>query len=118
SGKEVAPDLFQAVIENTPRGDTRDGIVAAARLPFSCSVREAVDCLGHGAKVTAPDTVPFALWCAARHLDSYVDAIWTTIEGFGDMDTNCAIVGGIVARHAGADAIPREWLAAREWIGW
>jgi ADP-ribosylglycohydrolase len=62
--------------------------------------------------------VPFALWCAARHLGSYVDALWTTIEGFGDIDTNCAIVGGVVALYAGADAIPQEWLTAREWIGW
>jgi ADP-ribosylglycohydrolase len=117
-GEEVAPELFRVVLEYTPKGDTREGIAAAARVPFGSSVKEAVDRLGNGCRVTAPDTVPFALWCAARHLDSYVDAIWTTIEGFGDIDTNCAIVGGVVALHVGAEAIPQEWLASREWIGW
>jgi ADP-ribosylglycohydrolase len=117
-GEEIASELFRVVLEHTPKGDTREGIAAAAGVPFSSSVKEAVDRLGNGCRVTAPDTVPFALWCAARHLNSYVDAIWTTIEGFGDIDTNCAIVGGIVALHAGAEAIPQEWIAAREWIGW
>jgi ADP-ribosylglycohydrolase len=116
--EEVAPALFRAVIEHTPKGDTREGIKAAERLSFDQSIREAVDHLGNGSRVTAPDTVPFALWCAARHLDHFEDAIWTTIEGFGDIDTNCAIVGGIVALYAGAESIPNAWLSAREWIGW
>jgi ADP-ribosylglycohydrolase len=115
---EVAPELFREVIARTPRGETRDGVIAASRFYLSRSVREAVDALGNGCRVTAPDTVPFALWCATLHLGSYVDAIWTTIEGFGDIDTNCAIVGGIVALYAGADAIPAKWKAAREGIGW
>jgi hypothetical protein len=32
----------------------------------------------------------------------------------GDTDTNCAIIGGIVALSASPDSIPQEWLAARE----
>jgi ADP-ribosylglycohydrolase len=116
--EEVVPELFREVIERTPEGDTRNGVIAASLLSSSRSVRDAVDRLGNGCRVTAPDTVPFALWCAARHLDHFENAIWTTIEGFGDIDTNCAIVGGIVALHTGADAIPQDWLTAREWIGW
>jgi hypothetical protein len=27
--------------------------------------------------------------------------IWVTVSGHGDMDTNCAIVGGIVATYTG-----------------
>jgi ADP-ribosylglycohydrolase len=64
--------------------------------------------------VIASDTVPFCLWCAARHASSYTDAIWTTVSGLGDRDTNCAIVGGIVALSAGRDSIPPGWLKARE----
>jgi ADP-ribosylglycohydrolase len=30
------------------------------------------------------------------------------------MDTTCAIVGGIVAARTGLDAVPGEWLNARE----
>jgi ADP-ribosylglycohydrolase len=32
----------------------------------------------------------------------------------GDIDTTCAIIGGIVALSAGRDSIPPEWLSARE----
>jgi hypothetical protein len=32
----------------------------------------------------------------------------------GDIDTPSAITGGIVAAYTGADAIPPDWLAARE----
>jgi ADP-ribosylglycohydrolase len=58
--------------------------------------------------------VPFALWCAARHLDDYVAAVKNTIVGGGDCDTNAAIVGGIVALSAGRDSIPTEWRQQKE----
>jgi ADP-ribosylglycohydrolase len=32
----------------------------------------------------------------------------------GDIDTNCAMVGGIVANYTGSDGIPAEWLRRRE----
>jgi ADP-ribosylglycohydrolase len=64
--------------------------------------------------VCAHDTVPFALWCAARHLDDFAAALWTTVSGLGDRDTTCAIVGGIVALAVGEAGIPAEFLAARE----
>lgn len=62
----------------------------------------------------AYDTVPFALWCAARHLGSYEDALWTTVSGGGDRDTTCAIVGGIVAMSTSTKSIPTKLLNARE----
>ncbi len=64
--------------------------------------------------MTAQDTVPFALWCAARHLQNYHEAMFTTLEGDGDSDTNCAIVGSIVALRVGAEGIPASWLNSRE----
>ena len=66
--------------------------------------------------MTAPDTVPFALWCAARHLSNYEAALWATVSGLGDRDTTCAIVGGIVVMYAGVESIPSEWLEHREQI--
>ncbi|GAA3375529.1 hypothetical protein GCM10020367_43690 [Streptomyces sannanensis] len=59
-------------------------------------------------------TVPFAVWSAARHLDDLASALWTTAEGFGDVDTTCAITGGIVAARTGVDGVPPEWLRRRE----
>jgi ADP-ribosylglycohydrolase len=106
--------LLEAAYRFTPDGDTRQGLRKALALPRTATVVAAVAELGNGSRVTAPDTVPFALWCAARHLESYEDALWTTVAGAGDIDTNCAIVGGILALANGRDAIPAEWLAERE----
>lgn len=75
---------------------------------------DAARALGNGNRITAPDTVPFALWCAARHIDDYAEALWTMVSAGGDNDTNGAIVGGIVASVGGPRPIPAGWLAARE----
>ena len=74
----------------------------------------AAKALGNGSHITAQDTVPFVLWCAAGSLDDYPAALWRTVSGFGDIDTNCAMVGGIVACATGCAGIPSAWLAARE----
>jgi ADP-ribosylglycohydrolase len=107
-----ARGLLEAALEHTPAGDTRDGIARALALPASADVPAAVAALGNGSRVSAPDTAPFALWCAARHLDDYVEAMWQTVSGLGDRDTTCAIVGGIVA--AAGTPVPADWRAARE----
>ena len=62
----------------------------------------------------ASDTVPFAVWCAATHVTDYADALWSCVEVGGDVDTTCAMVGGIVAGAVGIAGIPAEWRAARE----
>src|SRR5262249_32495342 len=81
----------------------------------------AVHELGNGRYTSADDTVPYALWAAARNLDDYEQAIWTTASTGGDVDTTCGIVGGIVAARTGAAGLPAHWLAAREplpaWAG-
>lgn len=106
-------EMFAAVLDHTPDGETRAGIEQAAKLPLSYDVRTAVSALGNGTRIISQDTVPFSLWCAARHLGNYEEALWTTVSGLGDRDTTCAIVGGIVSLGAGAE-IPPEWLASRE----
>ncbi|MEV5934823.1 ADP-ribosylglycohydrolase family protein [Streptomyces sp. NPDC052079] len=65
--------------------------------------------LGCGRRTTAHDTVPFALWSAARALGDYERAFWTTAQVGGDVDTTCAIVGGVVAAGK-AGAPPAEWV--------
>ncbi len=108
------PGLFDRVIAHTPEGPTRDGLSAARELPAYTPPQEAAFRLGNGRRVLAADTVPFTVWCAFRYLDDYEEAIWETISVLGDIDTNCAIVGGIVALAAGRRAIPESWLEARE----
>ena len=107
-------ELFEVVLEHTPDSDTREGIARARTLSHESGVGVAVRLLGNGSQISAPDTVPFALWCAARHTDDFCEALWSTVSGLGDRDTTCAMVGGIVASAVGRDALPSAWLAARE----
>jgi ADP-ribosylglycohydrolase len=112
-------EFLQHVYQGTPESHVRSGIRNAMELPADASVEAAVARLGNGSAVTAPDTVPFALWCAARHLSSYEEALWTTVSGLGDRDTTCAMVGGIVVMYSQVESIPAEWLECREEIpGW
>jgi ADP-ribosylglycohydrolase len=106
--------LFDVVLAHTPAGDVRKGIERAATVPFELSVEEVVSQLGNGRRISCQDTVPFCLWSAAAHLDDYQKAIVQTIRACGDIDTNCAIVGGIVALAVSAGGIPPDWLAGRE----
>lgn len=107
-------ELFDAVLAHTPPGATRRGLEKARNLPLDGKPETAAQALGSGSRVISEDTVPFSMWCAARHLDSYEEALWATVSGFGDRDTTCAIVGGIVALSAGRESIPAAWLSARE----
>lgn len=109
-----AEAFLEAVRACTPESKVRDGIDRALELPASTTALDAALTIGNGARATAQDTVPFALWSAARSLDSYEDALWETVDGGGDLDTNCAIVGGIVAMRSEGRAIPAEWLRRRE----
>ncbi len=107
-------DLLDAAIELTPESETRAGILRARQLPLAAEVGQAVQLLGNGTRVLAQDTVPFCLWCAARHFGDFEEAMWLTVSGLGDRDTTCAIVGGILASSDQAILIPPAWTAARE----
>lgn len=105
--------LIPFVLAHTPAGETRDGIARAAEIPLTATLHRAASELGTGEAVTAMDTVPFCTWCAARHLDDFEEAMWTTVAGLGDRDTTCAIVGGIVAAST-RRPIPEVWRRSRE----
>jgi ADP-ribosylglycohydrolase len=109
-------DFFEAVLAFTPPSETRHAIARAAKLPPSEHVDLAVALLGNGSRVTAQDTVPFVLWCAARHLSDFPDGIWTAVSGLGARHGTCAMVGGILATDRAAD-IPPGWLRSRESLG-
>lgn len=106
--------FLEAVLQLVPAGEVRKRIEQAQALPTDTSISSVVQVLGNGSQVSAQDTVPFALWCAAQHLDNYEEALWMTVSGLGDVDTTCAIVGGIVALYTGVEGIPAEWRASRE----
>ncbi|QIF00225.1 ADP-ribosylglycohydrolase family protein [Roseimicrobium sp. ORNL1] len=102
--------LLEFVLEHLTPGDTHTALRRALNIPFSRSPAVIAQMLGSGEKVISQDTVPFSLWCAARHLDSFPSALWSTVSGLGDRDTTCAIV----ALAVGREGIPADWVASRE----
>ena len=106
--------FFNEIHKRTPDGETRRGIEQAFNIRNLPSIQSAARTLGNGSGVTCPDTVPFTVWCAANHLRDYRQAIAATASAGGDTDTNCAIVGGIVALSTGWPGFPAEWLKSME----
>lgn len=106
--------LIELVLPQVPESEVRRRLVEATRLGERERLADVVQVLGNGARVTAQDTVPFALWSAARHLGDFREALWSTISALGDMDTNAAMVGGIVASYLGEAGIPARWVRCRE----
>ena len=113
-GESTGHALLNFVMQHLPRTETYFRLKRALDIPLEYSPLTAASALGNGLQVIASDTVPFCLWCAARHLNDYQEAMWSTVSVYGDIDTNCAIVGGIVALSAGRESIPTGWLSARE----
>jgi ADP-ribosylglycohydrolase len=104
-------DFLRLVQTLIPAGTTREQLQVAEAIPADQHV-EAVRALGTGQHVSAQDTVPYCIWVAAHHLEDYEEALWCTAKGLGDVDTTCAIVGGIVAMSV--PELPADWLARRE----
>ena len=120
-------ELLGRVANETPPSKTRDRIARAAELGLAFDVQLAGEELGTGTNISSQDTVPFALWVAARHLDSYEEALWTVcahpwldhapnaLTLFAlDRDTLGAITGSVVACSVGLDGIPFLWREATE----
>ncbi|WP_317621102.1 ADP-ribosylglycohydrolase family protein [Streptomyces sp. CBMA123] len=116
----MAPAAFLgAVVEYTPNGVVREALADAVRLLAEPDARAVARLLGNGSRTSAADTVPYALWCAARNLTDYRAAVWEAIAAGGDMDTVAAITGAVVAAHTGTEGIPATWMATREPLpGW
>ena len=106
--------LLEQVLDLVPRSAVQAGLRRAVDMLDYGDVGTVAAVLGCGRRTSAPDTVPFTLWAAARHLGDYDEALWTTAEAGGDVDTTCAIVGGIIAAGAPAGAPPPEWAARTE----
>lgn len=112
-------DFLDEVLDLVPDSAVRRGIEKARQLGPSADVKSAAAQLGNGWHVSAQDTVPFCLWCAAVHVNDYEAALWAAVSAGGDRDTNCAIVGGIVAACLHRDEVPVTWRKAREpWPEW
>ena len=70
--------LIEFVLEHIPQTETFHTLKKALEVPLEFSPRSAASILGNGSGVVSSDTVPFCLWCAARHAGSYTNALWAT----------------------------------------
>jgi ADP-ribosylglycohydrolase len=107
-------EFLTRLLTYLPDTSVKDKLKKAIDLPPETSAADAATLLGNGRPSIAQQTVPFALWSAAQYLSDYELAIKRTASVKGDVDTNCAIVGGIVAMYTGRAGIPAQWLANRE----
>jgi ADP-ribosylglycohydrolase len=108
--------FFDFILTHTPPGDVQSKIAKATTLPATTDIRTLVSVLGNGIHLTAKDTVPFALWCAAHYPRDFEEALWKAVSALGDRDTICAITGSIVALST-QKPIPVQWEEQTERIG-
>ncbi|MFC9286250.1 ADP-ribosylglycohydrolase family protein, partial [Streptomyces sp. NPDC057052] len=101
--------LLEGVIGLIPRSAVTAGLRRARDMLDYDDAGTVAAVLGCGRRTTAHDTVPFALWSAARSLGDYEEAFWTTAQVGGDVDTTCAIVGGVIASGK-AGTPPATWV--------
>ena len=106
--------VFEFVLDLMDRGEVRSGVEQARRIDLTLPPAEAAATLGSGQRILAQDTVPYCIWIIARHSQNFTEAMWSTLEGLGDRDTTCAIVGSVVALRVGPNGIMRDWVDARE----
>lgn len=106
-------EFIDLILPHIPDSIVKTNVMTARDID-RMDISEVVKVIGNGRGVRAQDTVPFVLYCAGEWLDDFEEAIWQTMSGGGDVDTNCAMVGGIIACYVGQDGLPDTWLAHRE----
>jgi ADP-ribosylglycohydrolase len=113
AGERDPRALLETVVAHTPVGPTHEGLRRAIPMLRAEHITVAAE-LGNGSRVISSDTIPFSIWCAATHLDDFAGACWSCVEVGGDIDTTCAIAGGIIVGACGLAGIPADWRASRE----
>ncbi|GAA4605279.1 ADP-ribosylglycohydrolase [Actinoplanes octamycinicus] len=107
-------ELIGAVADRVPDTEVGSRLRRTGKLAAGADPRHVAGMVGCGLQISAVDTVPYAVWCAATHLDDLTEALWATALPGGDIDTTCAIVGGIIAGRTGLSGVPADWLTACE----
>jgi len=114
--EQEAIPFLEEVVNYVPESKTKKRIGEVIGISKDTHPHQVARAVGSGEDVSAQDTIPFCLWCAANNLDNFEKAIWDTLNGLGDRDTTCAIVGGIVVLSDRKKGIPEEWLRRREML--
>jgi ADP-ribosylglycohydrolase len=113
AGPPAPADLLDGVVALVPRSAVEAGLRRARDMLDYSDAGTVAAVLGSGRRTSAHDTVPFALWSAARALGDFQQVFWTTAQVGGDVDTTCAIACGVVAAGKGGQP-PAHWLARTE----
>ena len=71
------------------------------------SDEENISRLGEG--WVGEETLAIAVYCVARHIDSFEDVLVTAVNHDGDSDSTGAVAGNIIGAIVGYDAIPMKF---------
>ena len=105
--------LWNNLLMFTPKGQVWNGIKRASELPLDTPLGKLIEILGNGTHVTCQDTVPLCVFLTIRALTQYkVEEMYEKViieacKCFGDVDTNCAIIGGMVGIISSP---PDKWI--------
>ncbi|MET7616683.1 ADP-ribosylglycohydrolase family protein [Streptomyces sp. NPDC005408] len=113
AGPPGPEDLLDGVVALVPRSAVGAGLRRARDMLDYSDAGTVAAVLGSGRRTSAHDTVPFALWSAARSLGDFERTFWTTAQVGGDVDTTCAIACGVVAAGKSGQP-PAAWLEQTE----
>ncbi|MBT2388915.1 ADP-ribosylglycohydrolase family protein [Streptomyces sp. ISL-1] len=113
AGQPGPAELLDGVVALVPRSAVGAGLRRARDMLDYDDAGTVAAVLGSGRRTSAHDTVPFALWSAARSLGDFERAFWTTAQVGGDVDTTCAIACGVVAAGKSGQP-PAAWLEQTE----
>ena len=110
---DIGEIYLDTIIVNTPDGEVKNGLQRAKDISYDTPLAKVIEILGNGTHVTCQDTVPFCCYMVSKALcrypkeEMYEKSIIETSSVFGDVDTNCAIVGGIISVVSPA---PEKWV--------
>jgi ADP-ribosylglycohydrolase len=107
--------IYGSILRYIPESEVKNGIKKARMMGRSATISELIEALGNGTHVTCQDTVPLCVFLTIRaitqhpiHIEEiYEKVIIETCKCFGDVDTNCAIVGGMVGIISSP---PQKWI--------
>jgi ADP-ribosylglycohydrolase len=110
---DIGRAYLDHILTYLPDSEVKKGIERAKTIAYTTPVGKVIEVLGNGTHVTCQDTVPFCCYMASKALcrfpkeERYERAIIETSMAFGDVDTNCAIVGGIIGTISPP---PEKWI--------
>jgi len=113
SDEDIDREAFLSSLQNFIQDQLYKGKVAQIRgLLGEQDKAKVVAVLGNG--IEASRSVPTAIYCFLRQLQSYKDTVIYAISLGGDTDTIAAMAGAISGAYLGIEAIPSEWRAKLE----